>query len=350
MPTIPLRRTLSKMCAALTPRESGEHIVRHAKYLKVLPAGVDRLVEEIVGGLISKRIDVANFSQHELHPKPSDGHAANWIFVVDTLNFCFWTPHNYTKYKVNGYTGYFALCAAINRAMADGLDITNPEFYSKMELSTLSNIFRADDAETKIPLLEQRLECLHQVGERLLSKWQGSFEHVIKAADHSAVALLQLIVDEFPCFRDQAQFAGERVSILKRAQILIGDLWSCYRGEGLGYFEDIEKITMFADYRIPQVLVHFGSLEYTPELLELLQKDTILQNGDAMEVEIRGASIYIIEQVKDAVLEILKQTHPAVDVRNVNSILIDQYLWDYRRAHAAELEYIPFHKVLSIYY
>lgn len=313
---------------------------------------------------------MANFSQHELHPKPTDAHAANWVFLVDTLNFCFWTPgelcnclpsnklikhstsvtDNYTKYKVNGYTGYFALCAAINRAVADGFDITNPKFYAKIDLDTLRNIFRADDATTSIPLLEKRLECLHQVGERLNCKWQGQFENVIRAANKSAVALLELIVDEFPCFRDVAQFAGKEVAILKRAQILVGDVWSCYRGEGLGQFEDIEKITMFADYRIPQVLVHFGSLEYTPELLDLLKEDTIIQNGDAMEVEIRGASIYIIEQVKDAAVQALQQKHPDVDRRNVNSILIDQYLWDYRRAHAAELEYIPFHKVLSIYY
>ncbi|XP_034104866.1 queuosine salvage protein [Drosophila albomicans] len=348
-----IKRTLSKiskMSTTLNPRESGEHIVRHAKYLKVLPSGIERLVEEIVSGVLDKRIAVANFSQHELHPSPNDDYAANWIFIVDTLNFCFWTPHNYTKYKVNEYTGYFALCAAINRAMKDGLDITNPEFYAKIDLATLEKIFRPDDATTQIPLLEKRLECLHQVGECLLTKWQGRFENVVKEANNSAVKLLQLIVDEFSCFRDQAEFAGERVSILKRAQILVGDLWSCYCGEGLGYFEDIEKVTMFADYRVPQVLVHFGSLEYTPELLELLKKDTILQNGDAMEVEIRGASIYIIEEVKDAVLAILKEKHPEVDTRSVNSILIDQYLWDYRREHAAELEYIPFHKVLSIYY
>ncbi|EDW01080.1 queuosine salvage protein [Drosophila grimshawi] len=338
------------MSITLNPRESGEHIVRHAKYLKVLPAGIERLVEEIVSGVIAKRIDVENFSQHELHPRKEDLHAANWIFIVDTLNFCFWTPTNYTKYKVNGYTGYFALCAAINRAIADGLDMTNPEFYSKLDLDTLSHIFRADDAATKMPLLEQRLECLHQVGERLLAKWNGQFENVVKAAKHSAVELLQLVVAEFPCYRDEAEFAGERVAIWKRVQILVGDLWSCYRGEGLGHFSDIEKVTMFADYRVPQVLVHFGSLEYSSELMELLKQDTILQNGDAREVEIRGASIYIIEQVKDRVLEILKQKHPDVDARNVNSILIDQYLWDYRREHATELEYIPFHKVLSIYY
>ncbi|KAL7737636.1 hypothetical protein ACLKA6_007744 [Drosophila palustris] len=225
---------MSKNRISLNPRESGEHIVRHAKYLKVLPSGIERLTEEIVNGLISKKIDVANFSQHELHPKPNETHAANWIFIVDTLNFCFWTPENYTKYKVNGYTGYFALCAAINRAMKEGLDITNPEFYATIDLGTLSKIFRPDDKDTKIPLLERRLECLHQVGECLQSKWQGRFENVVKAANNSAVTLLQLIVDDFPCFRDQAEFAGERVSIYKRAQILVGDLWSCYRGEGLG--------------------------------------------------------------------------------------------------------------------
>ncbi|ALC41688.1 CG9752 [Drosophila busckii] len=338
------------MSTALNPRESGEHIVRHAKYLKVKPDGIDRLVEEIVNGVISKKISVENFSQHDLHPKATDEYAANWIFVVDTLNFCFWTPTNYTKYKVNGYTGYFAMCAAINRAMADGMDITNPRYYSQLDLETLAHIFRPDDAETKMPLLEERLAALKQVGERLLEKWHGRFDNVVRAAEKSAIGLLDLIVEEFPCYRDVAEFAGQKVSILKRAQILIGDLWSCYRGTDLGYFRDIDKITMFADYRIPQVLVHFGSLEYTPELLEQLKADRIMQNGEEMEVEIRGASIYIIEQVKDAVVAKLKQEHPTMDLSNVNAILIDQYLWDYRRKYAAELEHIPFHKTRSIYY
>jgi hypothetical protein len=39
------------------------------------------------------------------------------------------------------------------------------------------------------------------------------------------------------------------VAIYKRAQILIGDIWACFHGEGLGYFSDIDTITMFADYR-----------------------------------------------------------------------------------------------------
>nr|XP_017007848.2 queuosine salvage protein [Drosophila takahashii] len=339
------------MCGGkLNPRESGAHIVEHAKHVRVLPAGIEKLTQEIVKGLKEKRIAVENFSQHELHPNPNSNLAADWVFVLDTLNFCFWTPNNYTKYKVDGYTGYFALCAAVKRAIKENVDVINPKFYSEIDLKTLESIFRSDDGETEIPLIQKRLESLHEVGKVLIEKYEGSFENVIKKADKSAVRLLNLMVEEFPCFRDEAEFAGQRVSILKRAQILVGDVWSCYRGQGLGYFEDIDQITMFADYRIPQVLVHFGSLEYTNELMEFLKSDTILENGDPREVEIRGASIYIIEQVRDAVVKILKEQHTEISLDNVNSIVIDQYLWDYRRQHNADLEHIPFHKVLSIYY
>jgi len=39
------------------------------------------------------------------------------------------------------------------------------------------------------------------------------------------------------------------VSFWKRCQILVGDIWACYEGKGLGYFQDIDSLTMFADYR-----------------------------------------------------------------------------------------------------
>lgn len=249
-----------------------------------------------------------------------------------------------------GHTGYFALCAALNRAMKEGLDITSAEYYSKITLDTVRHIFRSDDGETMVPLLEERLKCLHEVGQQLLEKWHGKFENIVKAAGGFALNLLKLIVQEFPCFRDEADFCGRRVSLYKRAQILVGDIWACFRGEGLGSFKDLYYITMFADYRVPQVLIHFGALEYNKELMKILKSDQILMNGHPMEVEIRGASIYIVEKVKDKVMQEIETNHPTIFKDHVNSILIDHFLWDYRRQHAKELEYIPFHKVLSVYY
>lgn len=132
---------------------------------------------------------------------------------------------------------------------------------------------------------------------------------------------------------------------------------------------------MFADYRVPQVLVHFGTLEYDDHLTNLLNSseyfgrdvgastltwyimldivsfsDKVLDCGCAEEVEIRGASIYVVEELKKAVLAELEQHHPNVPTQNVNSILLDHFLWDYRRQYAPELEYIPFHKTIGIYY
>lgn len=218
-------------------------------------------------------------------------------------------------------------------------------------MEQVDQILRPDDGVTKAPLLEDRVKCLHEVGTKLLEKYDGKFENVVRMAEGSAAKLLKIIVDEFPCFRDEADYCGKRVSIYKRAQILVGDVYACYRGEGIGKFDDINNtITMFADYRVPQVLVHFGSLIYSDQLMQELKEDKILLNGEEKEVEIRGASIYIVEEAKKLVLEMLMERDPKSCTKHVNSILIDHFLWDYRRAHAEMLTYVPFHKTYSVYY
>jgi hypothetical protein len=40
-----------------------------------------------------------------------------------------------------------------------------------------------------------------------------------------------------------------QVFLYKRAQIFVGDVYGAFKGLGLGRFDDIDKITMFADYR-----------------------------------------------------------------------------------------------------
>ena len=69
---------------------------------------------------------------------------------------------------------------------------------------------------------------------------------IIEKADHSAGKLVNLLAKHFPFFNDEARFDGRRVRILKRAQILVADLWAAFNGEGYGKFEDIGVLTMFA--------------------------------------------------------------------------------------------------------
>lgn len=149
-------------------------------------------------------------------------------------------------------------------------DITDPHFYSKITKDQLQTILRSDN-QTQIPLFNERLLVLHEVGTILLEKYNGSFLTCLKEADKSATKLLEIVVDNFPCFQDETLYKDIKVSFYKRAQILVADIWNFFGGTGLGEFKDIDKITMFADYRVPQVLVYYGVLEYSDELMEVLK-------------------------------------------------------------------------------
>ncbi|XP_063699391.1 queuosine 5'-phosphate N-glycosylase/hydrolase [Culicoides brevitarsis] len=340
----------------LLPKEAGAYITKHAKWLKINETGVDKIVDEVLKGILDKSICIDRFSQNGYHPNPAkDGaqFAVNWIFVCDTLNFCFWTPEDAVKWRVENETGYFACCTALNRALKEGFDITNAKYYAEITEDDVRKIFRGDDGVTEIPLLQERVKCLHEVGKILLEKYDGTFVNCIKKAGKSAKELLNLIVKEFPCFRDEATYNGLKVAIYKRAQILVGDIWACFKGEGYGELTDVnDSITMFADYRVPQVLVYFGALEYSRTLMDILDSNILIPNGSEYEVEIRGASIHITELIKERLLARIAKEHPELSTKFVNSILLDHFLWDYRRQHNAALEErnIPFHKTISVYY
>lgn len=237
------------------------------------------------------------------------------------------------------------MCAAINRATKENRDFLNPKFYSVITEEELKKLLRSDTG-VEIPLLSERVKCLHDVGNVLLENFEGSFVNCVKKANNSALCLLKLVVENFKCFRDEAVYKGQKVSFYKRAQILVADIWACYQGEGLGYFQDVNEITMFADYRVPQSLLYYGVFEYSKELLEKLKRHTVLNNGDEEEVEIRGCSIHAVELVKELAQKKLG------DDKKINSILIDHYLWDFRRRHNRDIveRGLPFHKTYSIYY
>ena len=73
---------------------------------------------------------------------------------------------------------------------------------------------------------------------------------------------------------------GTPVSFLKRAQILAADLSAYFHRTGLGHFTDMDHLTMFADYRVPQMLAHLGAIEYSPALLSLLCRGTTTHTPD----------------------------------------------------------------------
>ena len=336
----------------LSPAESGTFIASKAKDVKILDDGINCCAQDIVKKISDGELDMTKlFIKTEVHPQKSDASGIDWVFFADTLNFSFWMPEDGPQYLVTysgtTYTGYLAMCAAINRALDSGVRITDPKYFVDVDEKTLGELLGGDDG-VPIPLLSQRVECLHQVGRVLLDKFSGTFNTCLAQCGNSAAKLLEMVLDNFPCFNDSSDFEDTRVSFHKRAQILVADIWCLFEGTGVGSFRDIDTLTMFADYRVPQSLQHYGALQYSADLLQWLAEDKMLQSGDKWEAEIRGCSIEAVERITRRVREQLEVR--GVTGARVNSILVDQYLWGYRREHAETMRSIPYHKVRSIFY
>ena len=69
---------------------------------------------------------------------------------------------------------------------------------------------------------------------------------LIEKASGSAGKLVNLLAKNLPSFRDESHFEGRRVRFLKRAQIMVADLWAALGGQGYGAFDDMDRLTMFA--------------------------------------------------------------------------------------------------------
>uniref|UniRef100_A0A5K3FM03 Queuosine 5'-phosphate N-glycosylase/hydrolase n=1 Tax=Mesocestoides corti TaxID=53468 RepID=A0A5K3FM03_MESCO len=336
----------------LTPRESALFISEHSDHVKInrsaIPAVAQKLFDNLKSGVFG-----SSWDDHPMHPKAVGPSTVNWIFLIDSLNFSFWTDENIPKYVVTfrgtPHTGYMALCAAINRALEEGKNLLDANVLASLTLDDARSIFRSDDPNVEIPLLETRLQIMREHASTLLSDYSGCFTKCIEACHGSAAKLLKLVCEKFPSFSDKAVYKGRNVTFYKRGQILIADLWLAFKGESYGHFDDIDSLTAFADYRVPQVLAYFGVLHYDDELMQKLLKKEHLESGSVWEVEIRGACLEAVELIVQKTRELFAE---AGDERTrCNSILADNFLWLYRRQFASEVEEcMPMHRTRCIYY
>lgn len=131
--------------------------------------------------------------------------------------------------------------------------------------------------------------------------------------------------------------SGRQVFLYKRAQIFVGDVWGAFAGQGLGAFDDIHCLTMFADYRVPVVLRQHGVLVYSAALAAAVDGGHELAPGSEEEVEIRACTIHAVQRIKQA-----------LRVEALTSVQIDWFLWELGERQRDEGPH--HHKTRTMYY
>ncbi|MBI2916518.1 MAG: hypothetical protein HYY01_00865 [Chloroflexi bacterium] len=273
--------------------ETTRHVVENASSVSIVPARVAEYCRHLRATGAQPPAWEPNYHFDDGSPRTLD-----YLLVLDSVNFCFWADNPWqVEYRGSTLSGYWALAAALTRALEEGTPLLDTAFLAEMDEAHLAHILRG---QGQIPLFRERLHILREVGRGLARQPDLSgFVRAVEQAQGSGVALAQAVVEAFPSFRDVASYQGREVRFHKRAQILVADIYGCFQGKRWGAFSDLDLLTCFADYKLPQVLRYLGILKYSPELARKVANKVILEPGSPEEVEIRAATIWAVEYLRE---------------------------------------------------
>jgi hypothetical protein len=162
---------------------------------------------------------------------------------------------------------------------------------------------------------------------------------VFEAANRDAVELTNLFIKFFSSFNDYATFEGEKVEFHKRAQLNTDMINYRLAKHSEIELSNLDKLTAFADYKVPQMLRKFGIIEYVPELAERIDSYEEIEAGSREEIEIRAATIWAIEEMK----EVLSSRFPQITARQ-----LDDHLWSLGQIKSPDDK--PYHRTKTISY
>ena len=279
-------------------RENAAAIAEGARHVSI---ELDRL-DEIEPG----PPPVLDPEKHYLEGSRED--VAAYLLTLDAINFgSGWFP---TLRKRAGCSGYYT----VSWALADRFRENGP--WSNEELQTLDADELADvlGQERGHELVRLYASALHHLGE-----WLGDRKALDVIGD-SAEGLAESL-REMPFFDD--------LGFWKRAQITAND----FHLAGIAEFDDIDKLTIFADNLVPHVLRVDGVLRYSDQLAAKIDAGQLLEPGEE-EREIRGCAVHACELIAKEL---------GIPPRD-----LDVMLWN--RGQGERYKSRPRHRTRTVYY
>ncbi|MEA2399590.1 MAG: hypothetical protein QOK25_3146 [Thermoleophilaceae bacterium] len=283
-------------------RRESERIASTARSVRI---GADRL-----GAIEPGPPPALDPERHYLEGSRAD--VAAYLLTLDAINFgSGWFP---TLRKRPGCSGYYTVAWAL----ADRFRAHGP--WSSEELGRLS-------AEDLAAVLGQdpghELMELYGRALRDLGGWLGDRAPLdaIDAAGGSAELFVEQLAAGMALFDDRGFW--------KRAQIVPNDLALA----GVAEFDDLDRLTIFADNLVSHVLRVDGVLIYEPALAARIDAGELLEPGGD-EREIRACAVHACELI-------------AADL-GVPPRVLDAWLWN--RGQEPRYKALPRHRCRTVFY
>jgi hypothetical protein len=284
---------------------------------------VRQTCQSIAAGARSVSIDADALSSVSPGPEPvldpevhflegSAEEVALYLLTVDAVNFgSGWFP---TLRKRPGLSGYLTVASAL----ADRFRREGP--WSAAELASLEarEVAAVLGQDPRHELMVLYAEALRDLGDFL---GRRSALETVAAAGGSAERLAEQLAAGMPFFDDPGFY--------KRAQIVPSDLALA----GVAEFDDLDRLTIFADNLVPHVLRVDGVLRYEPDLAARIDAGELLPPGDE-EREIRACALVAGEQIAARL--------------GVGPRTLDHWLWN--RGQSPRYKALPRHRTRTVFY
>lgn len=275
----------------------------------------------------------------EHHFRGTPAETAAFVLTLDAVNFG--SGYFPELKKPPGLSGYFTIATALKR------QFERCGAWSAQELQQISreDCARIFDQDLRNSVLCELCDCFrkswYELGSLILENGQGRFETLIESAECSVERFVAILATQ-TCYQDRAQCDDFSAAFYKRAQITAMDLVLAFEGKGLGKFDDLDRLTIFADNLVPHVLRVERVLCYDDSLLRRIEAGELIASGSYEEIEIRAAGVTAVEHLVAAINALPNVSQP------VNAVLLDQLLW--QRGQRPEIKRYPRHRTRSIFY
>jgi Potential Queuosine, Q, salvage protein family len=256
-------------------------------------------ISEVAGWMAYEELPMPDFALPFGMGSGNADETMDFVLTVASIDTAFTDFTNHVVFEVEyGGRAWFdsdALFACIKRAMDAGIPILDGAFMARVTRPELERILAAN---IELPMVDEKLEILHQVGTVLTAKYGGRFHSFVKSCSprlyDNGNGLIERLVREFARFNDVTAYDGHAIKIYKLAQLAIWFLYSSLGKIGKLPIEDMGKMTAFADYIVPVGLRLLGITRYSAELEAAINSHQLIPRDSRWEVEIRAHCIYAI--------------------------------------------------------
>ncbi|HKI57795.1 MAG TPA: queuosine salvage family protein [Trueperaceae bacterium] len=268
-------------------RDACARVAQRARFVRIAGDAEDYLATFDAGALTRPAYDT---SCHYLGDPEA---TVTYVIALDAVNFG--SGYFPSLRRARGERGYRMLARGLSAWFE--ADAPGAERLAAIGVADVAEVLGQDlDDPLRLELMRLYAEALRELGGYVTTRFGGRFTSLVDAAGHRAERLAALLA-EMPFFRDVWRYDGLEVPLYKRAQIAASDLALAFGEAGYGAFNDLERLTMFADNQVPHVLRCDGVLEYAPALARRIDRGERLRAGSPEEIELRAVALAAVERI-----------------------------------------------------